>query len=106
MKRMDNDQHRRRDDTGWLCLIALRGSQFFDWVDKRQVDAWSVLIFSLAMTYIVLEWAMDFANAHSEMDGLKMAAIIGAVVAPWVTMQAALVKFVFDARKSSFEVKP
>ncbi len=75
---------------------------FWDWIDRRQIDAWMVLLFSLWMTYIVLEWAMSFADAHPEMDGLKMAAIIGAVVAPWVTMQGALVKFTFDARQKSF----
>ena len=99
-------EQRPAEDGGWLCKVALRGSQFFDLIDKRQVDAWSVLVFSLWMTYVVLDWAMDFANAHPDLDGLKMAAIIGAVVAPWVTMQAALVKFYFDARKGSFLPKP
>lgn len=98
----NESQRRRADDEGWLCEVALRGSQFFDWVDKRQIDAWSVLVFSLWMTYEVLEWGMDFANGHPEMDGLKMAAIVGAIVAPWVTMQAALVKFYFDARSGTF----
>lgn len=93
---------RRVEDGGWLCIVALRASQFFDWVDKRQVDAWMVLVFSLVMTYIVLDWAMEFADAHPDLDALKMAAVVGAVVGPWVTMQAALVKFVFDARQKTF----
>ena len=98
----DTPRKRREDDKGWLCWLAMRGSQFFDWIDKRQIDAYSVLIFSLWMTAEVLFWAMDFADTHPDMDGLKMAAMIGAVVGPWVTMQAALVKFYFDARKSDF----
>ena len=95
-------EQRRAGDTGWLCLVALRGSQFFDWIDRRQIDAWGVLVFSLWMTTFVLEWAMDFADSHPELDGAKMAMIIASVVAPWVTMQGALVKFHFDARKGSF----
>ena len=103
-------EQRRSDDGGWLCKIALRGSQFFDFIDKRQIDAWCVLIFSLWMTYLVMDWATDFANnfssLHPDADVLKIAAVIGAIVGPWVTMQAALMKFYFDARKGSFLPKP
>lgn len=96
---------RSRFDGGFFCQVADAAALFFDWIDKRQIDAWGVLLFSLFMTWEVLAWAMDFADGHAEMDGLKMAAIIGAVVGPWVTMQAALVKFYFDARKGSFHHK-
>ena len=102
---MSEEPHRRRGDN-FLCWMAERGSQLFDWIDKRQIDAWAVLTFSLAMTWIVLDWAMDFADNHADKEGLQIAAILGAVIAPWVTMQGALIKFYFDARKGSFEGKP
>lgn len=101
----DVGPRRRRVDRGALCWLADRGSDTWDWIDKRQLDAWGVLVFSLWMTARVLEWAMDFADGHAEMDGLRMAAIIGTVMGPWVTMQAALVKFHFEARKGTFSTE-
>jgi len=95
--------HRRATDEQSLFIRSMmRLSQLWDWIDKRQIDAWITLIFSLWMTADVLRWAMDFADAHPDFDGLKMAAVIAAVVGPWVTMQAALIKFHFEARKSDF----
>ena len=93
---------RRLTDQGALGHVIAGLVAFWDWVDRRQLDAWGVLIFSLVMTVRVLEWGIDFADSHPDMDGLKTAAIITAIVAPWVTMQAALVKFHFDARRGSF----
>ena len=97
-----SDDHRRADDRGWLCTLALRFSQLWDFVDRRQIDCWVVTIFTLTVTYRLTEWGVQFAS-HSPRPGIEVAAIIGAVGAPWALLQAAVVKFVFDARQKSFE---
>lgn len=48
-------------------------------------------------TIRVIEWAMGFAEAHPEMDGVQMAAVIAAVLLPFSTMQSFVLKFQFDS---------
>ena len=93
---------RRADDRGWLCLIAHRASQGWNWFDRRQIDSQMVALAVLYLTFDLAGWAMAFADHHPDMDGLKMAAIIAAVLGPWTVLQGAVVKFYFDARKGSF----
>ena len=97
---------RRKADGGALCWIARRGEQFWDFIDRRQVDAWGVLVFSLWMTAEILEWCMGFATANHSDDGIKIAAVVASILTPWATMQTFLIKLHFDARKSDFLPKP
>lgn len=87
-------------------MVALRFGQFWDFVDKRQIDAYLISLAILWGTVMVMDWAMGFVETHPEMDGLKAAAIIAAITTPWSALQAAAIKFLFDARSTTFERKP
>ena len=86
------EELRRIVDKGWIA-------RFWEWIDTRRIDMHLVLLVSLALTWRVVEWSMDFADAHPDMDGTRMAAVIGAVLAPWALLQGAMFKFYTD-RKS------
>lgn len=92
----------RSTDHGWLCNLALRAGQFWDFVDRRQIDAYAVAIAILIGTVKITDWAMGFVDEHPDIDGLKAAAIITAIMLPWSALQTASIKFLFDARQRSF----
>ena len=96
------EQRNRAEDKGWLCVVALRASQFWDFVDRRQLDAHAVSVVALAGTIMTSIWGWEFAW-QSTRPGLEVAAILAALGGPWAALQAAVIKFVFDARASSFE---
>lgn len=90
-----------RDLKGWralTCWAAQRASEFWDWVDKRDLDKHAVSLLILFGTVKITVWAMHFAE-HGDRPGLEVAAIIGAVVAPYMALQAAAVAFYFKARQ-------
>ena len=94
---------RRRDWDSWrgvLCWFAWRGSDFWDFIDKRQVDKHAVSIGIFYGTIVVMRWAMAFVaeNDQGTMTGIEMAAVIGSVVAPYMALQAAAVKWYFESR--------
>lgn len=97
---------RRSDDNGVLCWLAMRAGQFWDFVDKRQIDAYAVSAIILIGTIRITEWAMLFVEKHPEKSGIEVAAIIGALMVPWSALQGAAIKWLFDARQRSFEAKP
>lgn len=85
------------------CRLAHYGSNFWEWVDKRQIDAHCYSLLILWGTVRITNWCMEFATHHgAEKPGLEVAAVIAAVMAPWSALQAAAIKFLFDARTTSF----
>lgn len=94
--------HRRTSDSGLMCRIAIRASQFWDFIDRRQIDAHVVNAITMYGTVDIFIWAKHFAE-HGDRPGLEVAAIIGAVAAPWSLLQSAMIKFIFDARRGSFD---
>lgn len=90
---------RRGGDKGWLCWLAMRASQAWDWIDARDIDKHFVSLAVLYGTISVTSWAMDFA-ANGDRPGLEVAAIIAAVCAPYMALQAASIKWYFEARSS------
>lgn len=98
--------HRRADDIGWMCVAAQRLREFWDWIDKRQIDAYAISLAILFGTVRITDWAMDFVDNHPDVDGLKAAAIMAAVMAPWSALQGAALKFLFEARQKSFLTQP
>lgn len=74
---------------------------FWDFVDKRQIDKHALSVGIFLGTVKVTEWAMTFANLHPEKSGIETAAIIAAVTAPYMALQAAAVHFYFDSRRDS-----
>lgn len=89
-------------DGGFWCRVALRCSQFWDWVDTRQIDAMLVSLAILYGTVKILEWSFNFAS-HADRPGLEVAAIIAAVTGPYSALQAAAIKFFFEARTTTFK---
>lgn len=98
-------EHRRLGDknpSGWkaiTCWLAQRASEFWDWVDKRDLDKHAVSIAIMWGTVKVTNWAMDFAAIPREGSGVEVAAIIAAVTAPYMALQAAAIAFYFHARQ-------
>lgn len=90
---MEPEELRRRSqDKGWL-------TRAWDWIDERDIDKHAVSLFILGGTYIVTTWAMGYASRETEMTGMEVAAVIAAVSAPYMALQAAAIKFYFEARK-------
>ncbi len=74
-------------------------ARFWEWVDKRDIDKHAVSLAILLGTIKVTAWAMEFAETHTEKTGVEAAAIIAAVAAPYMAMQAAALSFYFKARQ-------
>ena len=93
-------RQRRADDIGTLCWIAMRCSQVWDWIDKRAIDKHIISLVVLYGTWRVTEWGMGFAAASSVSgnNGIEAAAMIAAVTAPYMALQAAAIAFYFKAR--------
>lgn len=97
-------ERRRLEDRnlkGWqviTCWLAQRASEFWDWVDKRDLDKHAVSLAILYGTVKVTAWSMHFAE-EGDRPGLEVAAIIGAVGAPYMALQAAAIAFYFRARQ-------
>jgi hypothetical protein len=90
-------EQRRAEDHGVLCWIAMRCSEAWDFIDKRDIDKHVVSIAVLYGTIIITRWAMDYAE-NGDRPGLEVAAIVAAVGAPYMALQAAAIKWYFDAR--------
>ena len=90
-------ESRRSEDRGWLCWVAMRMSQAWDWIDARDIDKHFISLAVLYGTVKVTSWSMAFAE-HGDRPGLEIAAIIGAVAAPYMALQAAAISFYFKAR--------
>lgn len=73
-------------------------ARLWNWIDDRDIDKHAVSVAILYGTKIITDWAMAFANSHA--DSPQAALIIAAVSAPYMALQAAAIKFHFDARAS------
>jgi hypothetical protein len=73
----------------------------WDWIDQRDIDKHAVSVVILYGTKVLTSWAMTFAAAHADKPGLEIAAIIAAVTAPYMALQAAAIKFYFDSRTTT-----
>lgn len=80
-------------------------TRLWDWVDRRDADKHAVSIVILSGTYVLTQWAMRFAEANSSKSGTEIAAIIAAVTAPYLAVQAAAIKFYFESRPTD-QVNP
>ena len=93
---------RREVDQGAPAVAAsavkTTSKTFWAWIERHHLDALAVIGVTLWLTIRVVEWAMEFADDHYEVEGLHIAAIIGAVLTPWGLMQAALFKFYADLK--------
>jgi hypothetical protein len=83
----------RRETDGWLGGIV----RFWNWVDRRDIDKHLVSLAILFGTAILTRWAMHYAEIGNR-PGMEVAAIIAAVTAPYMALQAAAISFYFTAR--------
>jgi hypothetical protein len=93
-------------DGNFWCRAAYHGSEFWDWIDKRQIDAHCYSLLILYGTVKVSLWCMDYAGVHADKPALEIAAVIAAIMTPWTALQAAAIKFLFETRTKSYESKP
>lgn len=73
-------------------------TKFLDFLDHRDVDKHLVSAIILLGTYSLTKWAMHFADVNSAKSGVEIAAIIAAVTAPYLGLQAAAIKYYFESR--------
>ena len=92
------DQHRRQADKGWLCWVALRFADAWDWVDDRDIDKHLMAWATFSATVYMLFWCMEYAWAHPEKPGLEIGLIIAALLTPWTPVQGAVIKWYFASR--------
>jgi hypothetical protein len=85
--------NRRRTD-GWFGWMT----RIWDFIDNRDIDKHAVSLMVLWGTYKLTEWAMLYVSTCKDKSGVEIAAIIAAVTAPYMALQAAAIKFYFDAR--------
>ncbi len=85
-----------RHDGSWF-------QRFWDWIDYRDVDKHLVSFATLAMTYYMVRWSMHFAEVNPYKSGTELAAVLGVINAPYMALQAAVLKFYFDSRPTSPE---
>lgn len=99
------DDARRIQDKGMVAVAAQAARStsrtFWSWTEQHHIDSLAVIVVTLWLTVRVVDWAMDFAEAHYSEQGMHIAAIIGAVLTPWGIMQAALFKFYADLKGRS-----
>ncbi len=86
-----DDPRRRSEDKGWL-------TRAWDWVDERDIAKHAVSLAILFGTIRVTHWAMGYASAETDKSGVEVAAVIAAVSAPYMALQAAAIGFYFKAR--------
>lgn len=80
------------------CWTAARLSEFWDFIDKRQIDVHLVCWAFLALTGYVVFWAMEYVWQHPDKPGLEVAAIVGAVTLPLTWIMPKIIEQYFKAR--------
>ena len=72
--------------------------RFWDWVDEREIDkhaiSWLIVGYGL---FWLTPWAMKYAN-ESPRPGIDIAAILGAVTAPYTLLIGAVINYYLKAR--------
>ncbi len=89
---------RRRRGDGMFCWLALRMSELWDFIDRRDIDKHTVSVCIMAGTYRLTEWAMNYAALNPDKTGSEIALIITAVTGPYMLLQTAAVGFYFKSR--------
>ena len=100
-----NEKLRRAVDQSASAVAAQAAKAtsrtFWDWFEQHHIDSLAVVVVTLWLTWDVIQWAMGFADEHYEIEGLQIAAIIGAVLTPWGLMQTAMFAFYLNLKAKS-----
>ena len=84
---------RRKTDT-----FIGKCSRVWEWISKQQLDTKILGWVILCGTAWVVMWAAEFAW-YSSRDSIGVAAIIAAVTAPYMALQAVVASFVFKSKQ-------
>lgn len=76
-------------------------TRLWDWIDERDIDKHVISVAIMYGTVKVTEWSMAYASTpQPDASSVGIAAIIAAVTGPYMALQAAAIKFYFDARSA------
>jgi hypothetical protein len=81
-----------------MCTLALRGSQLFDWFDKRDIDKHLVMAIIMAGTVKITWWAAQYVDANPADAGTDVGLKVAAVMIPWSIIATPAIKWYFDSR--------
>lgn len=97
---MPRAQPERRSTDSLVGMIVLPFTKAWNFIDDRDIDKHAVSLFILWGTWKLTEWAMGFAAASSiaGKNGVETGAVIAAVTAPYMALQAAAIAFYFKSR--------
>jgi hypothetical protein len=76
------------------------GAYIGDFIDNRALVRRVAFFWAAWLLTDVIAWGKTFADHHPTMEGLQMAAIIGAIVGPVSATFAAVFKFYADSMDS------
>lgn len=90
----------RRASDHMLYVVCRGATGLWDWIDRRNIDKHAVSLVVLWGTWQITTWAMEFSSLFftTGKNGLELAAVIAAVTAPYMALQAAALSFYFRAR--------
>ena len=106
MKPKQNDSkpeppRRRRTDSALGQVIDYCVSAW-DFIDRRDIDKHAVSLAVLWGTWTLTVWAMEYSATFftTTKSGIEVAAVIAAVTAPYLALQAAAIKWYFESRSA------
>ncbi len=73
-------------------------TRLWDWIDSRDIDKHFVSIAILIGTWRLVDWAMAYVASRTGTSGADIALVVGAVTGPYMALQAAAIKWYFEAR--------
>jgi hypothetical protein len=89
---------RRTSDRGFWCLVAQRATDTWDFIDARDIDKHAMAWATFLMTCYIMQWVLTFVWLYPDKAGLETGLIIAAIMVPWTPLQAAVIKWYFNAR--------
>ena len=93
---MSEEPTRRKTD-GWFGWLT----RLWDWIDNRDIDKHVMAWATYYVTIRIVAWAAEFIEDNPDKPGLEVAAIVTAVTLPWTPVQAAVIRWYFEARSTS-----
>lgn len=82
-----------------LCKVAEYAGLFWDFIDKRDIDKHAMVWFITGISAYMVFWIFEFIWENPK-SGVDIGVIVAAIMVPWTPVQAAAIKWYFDARQS------
>jgi len=87
-----------QSSVGFWCLVARRLSDFWEFIDKRDIDKHTLVWAVYALTGYSVYWSMEFVWEHPDKPGIEIGVIVGAVNLPLSWVLTKVTDFYFRAR--------